>query len=454
MAWELTGNSGTDPDANFLGTIDDQPLVIKTNGSEAMRIFPNGHVTAGANIQDDPSTRLQISEGHLGILGTSDTFDQTLWLVNNAGKELRLTVGANAGGTAWYTQANTGTLGVGTGMDLRFSAGAAERMRISGENGAVGIGTTAPTAKLHVDSPDFTAIVGTTGHVGLQAGIRGHGFIGVWGSSDDAAGVFGMNNGNQGFLGTRDYAGDFVGNVRVSGTSSVAVLGESSDPSTAGTGVMGKGRGAGVTAFNSANNNAAYLASDCCAAWFTGEVYIGGKLTKSSGGFLIDHPLDPSNKYLSHSFVESSDMKNIYDGVVVMDASGEATVELPEWFEAVNIDFRYQLTPIGTPGPNLYVAEEIDSNHFKISGGTSGMKVSWQVTGIRKDAWANAKRIQVEEEKSVRERGNYLHPELHGASPEQSIERVRHPVPEPFRPQTMPIPPQINRPTGIIADKG
>jgi hypothetical protein len=454
MAWELTGNSGTDPNANFLGTIDNQPLVIKTNGSEAMRIFPNGHVTVGANIQDDPSTRLQISEGHLGILGTSDTFDQTLWLVNNVGKELRLTVGANAGGTAWYTQANTGTLGVGAGMDLRFSAGAAERMRIIGGNGAVGIGTTAPSAKLHVDSPDFTAIVGTTGHVGLQAGVRGHGFIGIWGSSDDAVGVFGMNGSNQGFLGTRDYAGDFRGNVFILGTSDVAVHGESSDPSTAGTGVLGKGRGAGVTAFNSANNNAAYLASDCCAAWFTGEVYVGGKLTKSSGGFLIDHPLDPSNKYLSHSFVESSDMKNIYDGVVVMDASGEATVELPEWFDAVNIDFRYQLTPIGTPGPNLYIAEEIASNHFKISGGTSGMKVSWQVTGIRKDAWANAKRIQVEEEKSVKERGNYLHPELYGASPEKSIERVRHPAPEPLRPQTMPIPPQINRPAGIIADKG
>jgi len=64
------------------------------------------------------------------------------------------------------------------------------------------------------------------------------------------------------------------------------------------------------------------------------------------------------------------------------------------------------------------------------------MKVSWQVTGIRKDAWANAKRIQVEEEKSVKERGNYLHPELYNAPPEKSIERVRHGVPHRFRPAT------------------
>ena len=444
MPWELAGNSGTDPSVNFLGTIDNQPLIIKTNSSEALRIGASGHVTIGPVVDTDPNTRFQVSEGHLGILGTSDTFDQTLWLTNNVGKELRLTVGANAGGTAWYTQANTGTLGVGAGMDLRFSAGAAERMRIRGDSGAVGIGTTTPSGKLHVHS-DGTAIVGTTGHVALQAGVYGHGYIGIWGTSDDAVGVFGQNGLNQAGLGTRDYAGSFEGNVLVNGTSGVAVLGQSSDPSIEGTGIMGKGRGAGVTAFNSANSNAAYLASDCCAGWFTGEVHVDGKLTGSSGGSLIDHPLDPANKYLSHSFVESSDMKNIYDGVVVMDAKGEATVELPEWFNAVNTHFRYQLTCISGYAP-VYIAEEVQGNSFRIAGGAPAMKVSWQVTGIRKDAWANAKRIQVEEEKSVKERGNYLHPGLYGATPEKSIEHVRHPAPQPPRPQKMPIQPQINRP--------
>ena len=135
MSWELTGNNGTNPNANFLGTTDNQPLIIKTNSNspdspEAMRISANGHVTIGTVIETDLSTKLQVSEGHIGVLGVSDTFDQTLYLYNNVGKELRLTVGANSGGTAWYTQANTGTLGVGSGMDLRFSAGAAEAMRI------------------------------------------------------------------------------------------------------------------------------------------------------------------------------------------------------------------------------------------------------------------------------------------------------------------------------------
>ena len=78
---------------------------------------------------------------------------------------------------------------------------------------------------------------------------------------------------------------------------------------------------------------------------------------------------------------------NVYNGNVVLDDSGEASVTLPDWFEALNRDFRYQLTAIGAPGPNLYVAEEVASNRFKIAGGGRGSKVSWQVTGIRRDEW-------------------------------------------------------------------
>ncbi|MFG0313074.1 MAG: hypothetical protein ACF8LL_02645, partial [Phycisphaerales bacterium] len=44
------------------------------------------------------------------------------------------------------------------------------------------------------------------------------------------------------------------------------------------------------------------------AGYFEGDVHIDGTLSKSSGSFKIDHPLDPENKYLSHSYVESPDM--------------------------------------------------------------------------------------------------------------------------------------------------
>jgi hypothetical protein len=101
---------------------------------------------------------------------------------------------------------------------------------------------------------------------------------------------------------------------------------------------------------------------------------------------------------------------NVYNGNVVLGEDGAAWVELPAWFEALNRDFRYQLTPIGAPAPNLFVAEEIAGNRLRIAGGGPGMKVSWQVTGIRQDPWANAHRIVVEEEKPAEERGTYLHP--------------------------------------------
>jgi hypothetical protein len=119
-------------------------------------------------------------------------------------------------------------------------------------------------------------------------------------------------------------------------------------------------------------------------------------------------------------------MKNIYDGVVNLDAQGEAVVQLPAWFGALNKEFRYQLTCIGGFAP-VYIAEEISENRFKIAGGNPGMKVSWMVTGIRQDAWANAHRIPVEEEKPPRERGYYLHPELYGQPPQKSTAWAQHP---------------------------
>jgi len=147
------------------------------------------------------------------------------------------------------------------------------------------------------------------------------------------------------------------------------------------------------------------------AGYFLGNVNVTGTLSKGAGAFKIDHPLDPENKYLYHSFVESPDMKNIYDGMAALDASGLAVVTLPDWFEALNNEFRYQLTAIGAASPNLHVASKISGNRFIIAGGEPGLEVSWQVTGIRKDAFANAHRIPVEEEKPRAEKGKYLYPE-------------------------------------------
>jgi hypothetical protein len=156
------------------------------------------------------------------------------------------------------------------------------------------------------------------------------------------------------------------------------------------------------------------------AGYFEGAVRVTGYLYKSGGGFQIDDPLDPANKYLNHSFVESPDMKNVYDGVVVLDEEGAATVQLPEWFGALNRDFRYQLTCVGGFAP-VFIAKEISGNFFTIAGGKPGLKVSWQVTGIRKDPWANSHRIPVEQDKPDKDKGQYLYPPGFGQPESKAI---------------------------------
>ncbi|MFN8486455.1 MAG: hypothetical protein U0350_02620 [Caldilineaceae bacterium] len=151
------------------------------------------------------------------------------------------------------------------------------------------------------------------------------------------------------------------------------------------------------------------------AGKFVGDVNISGKLTlQGQKSFKIDHPLDPTHKYLYHAAIESPEMMNLYNGNVVLDANGEALVQMPAWFEALNMEFRYQLTAIGAPGPNLYISQEITNNQFKIAGGAPNTKVSWQVTGIRHDPYAQAHPMRVEEDKPVEEQGTYLAPVEYG----------------------------------------
>ena len=119
-------------------------------------------------------------------------------------------------------------------------------------------------------------------------------------------------------------------------------------------------------------------------------------------------------------------MMNIYNGNVLMGEKGQAWVQLPKYFKALNQDFRYQLTAIGAPAPNLYIAEKISESRFKIAGGQPGMEVSWQVTGIRHDPYAVAHRIQVEEYKPLEACGYYLHPDAYGLPEERSIEAAQN----------------------------
>jgi hypothetical protein len=260
---------------------------------------------------------------------------------------------------------------------------------------------------------------GFSGSVGGGYGLLASGGntdSGVGGDGVSAAG--GRSNTGPGGFGIYARGGDALGccngvhsNAGYGGQGVYAVGG-----SSFGTGRRG---GAAIEAIPGSGTNGATTGP---AGIFRGDVQVTGTLSKAGGSFKIDHPLDPENKYLSHSFVESPDMKNIYDGVVTLDGSGEAVVEMPEWFGALNRDYRYLLTAMGAPMPGLYVAEEMANNRFKIAGGVANMRVSWQVTGIRQDAWANQHRIPVEERKPDAERGFYLHPEAFDQPVERGVQ--------------------------------
>jgi hypothetical protein len=163
------------------------------------------------------------------------------------------------------------------------------------------------------------------------------------------------------------------------------------------------------------------------AAFFEGDIIVTGAISAGTKDFKIDHPLDPANRYLAHASIESSEMINIYTGNVTTDSQGDAQVRLPDWFEAVNTDLRYQLTVIGQFAQAI-VSSRVSNHQFGIKTDKPNVDVSWQIAGVRQDAFAKAHPLVVEQEKNARERGFYLHPELYGAPPDRGMGWAHHPL--------------------------
>jgi len=208
-----------------------------------------------------------------------------------------------------------------------------------------------------------------------------------------------------------------------SGSYSSGVKGVNDASGFGGFGVYGRHAGSGIGVYGEAENGFAVsgFSPNNWSGYFQGSVNVVGTLYKSSGAFRIDNPLDPAHSYLQHSFVESPDMMNVYNGNVRTDAKGFATVKLPSWFQALNKDYRYQLTVLGRSFARALVWTEIAHDRFTIRTNQPRVHVSWQVTGIRKDPWANDHRLKVVVPKEGRADGRYLHPELYGKPLTKSV---------------------------------
>jgi trimeric autotransporter adhesin len=333
-------------------------------GTSNTILSTSSSVVAFELIQNGPGTALMGyvtpgTGGTRGVYGRSDS-------PNGHG------VQARNGGTTGTGAAIRAFGGTNTGVDASVDSG--NRSAVRGA-AAGGVGVYGVSTSFHgVEGRSEGGQPGVYGSSDGQGVYGGGGSAGVYGVSASGSGVEGFSNGDSGH--------GVVGSIGTNSGTAAGVYGAS----------------AGTSSF---------------AGYFEGHVGVVGTLSKGGGTFRIDHPLDPANRILQHSFVESPDMLNIYNGVVTADAKGEATVTLPAWFMALNRDFRYGLTPIGEFAP-LYVKAKVADGHFTLGGAKPGQEVSWQLTGIRQDAWANANRIQVELDKPAAQQGQYLHPVEHG----------------------------------------
>jgi hypothetical protein len=282
----------------------------------------------------------------------------------------------------------------------------------AGGPAVIGLTSSTTAAIFGLNSGSDSSAQGIYGRASSGIGVQGE-------SASSKPGVYGLSTASgQGVLGD-SRSGDGVDGTSAAGGRS-GVYGVNS--ATGGYGVYGRSTDAGGVAVAGSGDNGGKAAH-----FYAGDVYIDNNLhvTKQifagTKDFKIDHPLDPANEYLVHASIESSEMLNIYTGNATLDGHGAATVALPAWMEAENSDFRYQLTAVGSSQPGLYVAQEIRDHRFVVAGGAPGGKVSWQISGVRRDRWALANPLVVEEKKPAKERGLYLHPDAYGLSSEKRI---------------------------------
>ena len=425
---ELSGDLGSG--FSYQGTLTEGGVPV--NGVRQMEFKLFDAASVGTQVGGTLTQNVTVSKGQFSTIltwGSGEIDGRALWLA----------VQARDSGGIWRDLGRRQILAVPYAMSLMPGA-----QVIGTDTGDVlHLQSAAGGYPLRVitTAPGFDAIWGTGTNQGVYGNTTGTGASdsGVYGgagaSTGSAKGGYFYSSKGIGVYGVSNTVEGVYGESSGTDAGSHGVYGKTASSTTVSSGVYGQSAGSGIsfgiygrTDSPDGRGIYGYASSASGSPWaiggghtgsgyagyFLGRVGITGNLTKGGGAFKIDHPLNPENQYLYHSFVESPDMKNVYDGMATLDANGRVWVTLPDWFEALNRDFRYQLTAVGAPGPNLHVAQEIRDNRFEIAGGTQGMKVSWQVTGIRHDPYADANRIPVEETKPAAERGTYLHPQAYG----------------------------------------
>jgi trimeric autotransporter adhesin len=403
----------------FAGNFTSTGTYNTASGFQALLSNTTGYMNTaiGASALNSNTTgAYNVAVGHSALSASTSAFANT-GVGNAAGSTVDLSALTGKNNTALGTGASfsTGSLTNASAIGANAVVGESNALVLGGISGVrgqtasvnVGIGTTTPKSALDVIAYSVASGSALSGTDGV---------ISTGGNGDPKGATDGTYGGNG--INATGGTGKFVSNGELNigggdGVGGVFTGGNSGNPDALG---QTMGTGDGIDVFPGSGQ----------AAVFEGSVSIFGDFSATAKEFKIDHPLDPANKYLVHASVESSEMMNIYTGNITTDSQGQAMVQLPEWFEALNADFRYQLTVIGQFAQAI-VAHEIENNRFEIRTNAPNVKVSWQVTGVRQDSYAKAHPLVVEQQKDARLRGFYIHPDLFGAPAERQIEWARHP---------------------------
>jgi hypothetical protein len=312
--------------------------------------------------------------GRYGVLGVNNNGTGVLGENNGAGNG----VWGDNTGTGVGVRGQSVTSGIGV---IGFNTGTGRGVQGQSDTSGIGVvGLNSGTGR-GVEGQSVTTGVGVIGfNSGTGVGVQGQ-------SLTTGVGILGFNTG-----------------------AGVGVQGENSDTGTAVVGINTSLTGDGVVGQTPAGSSG-------FAVFANGDMGASGVKT-----FYIDHPTDPANKYLRHYALESNEVLNVYRGNVILNANGEAVVTMPTYFEAINKNFSYNLTAIGSQS-DVFIKEEITNNQFTIAGGAPNQKISWQVYAERNDLYLqqNPQKREVEVGKDANDRGNYLMPELFNQSDEKGI---------------------------------
>jgi hypothetical protein len=415
---------------------------LKYSGNATTNFFGFNYKIAGIGEMDVPNSTEQIGT-HIGLFGQStnglsenvgiygttkqNTIGSSGTYIGVYGNNLTNAInssGSSVFGGLFFSK-NIGTNSIIKGIMSSASG-------VNNSSNVVGVDATAYNP-FNTSSNNTIAVRGITtssqsSHLDIYKEVANPG---GYFSSNDGQGIYATTT--DGF----NYSGGKVSNA-ITGYSNLAnaannngVVGVSEGTGQGKVGVFAgvvgaapTGIAAGIFAYDGVG------ATNSFAGWFSGNVRVNGNFitygtfnATGTKNFMIDHPLDPENKILRHAAMESNEVLNQYSGNIITDASGFATVTLPDYFETLNTNFRYQLTTIGSFS-QVIVKKKVANNKFIIQSKDPNIEVSWQVTGVRNDKVMQYQPFIAETEKTGNDKGNYLSPEAYGKPKKQAEQMI------------------------------